>query len=82
MLCYQQTQDGCLTWKDMLKDCEHDGSTMLRVEKLKNIVNQSYSKRHPGGLVAFVERLQTTIEELSTLKSLYADEDTCSEKRQ
>ena len=48
---------------------------MLRVEKLKNIVNQSYSKRYPGGLVAFVERLQTTIKELSTLKSLYADED-------
>ena len=59
VLRYQQTQDGFLTWKDMLKDCEHDGSTMLRVEKLKNIVNQSYSKKHPLGLVAHIERLQT-----------------------
>ena len=60
----------------MLKDCENDGSTMLRVEKLKSIVNQSYSRKYPGGLAAYIERLQTTIEELSTLKSLYADDKT------
>ena len=59
----------------MLKDCEHDGSTMLRVEKLRSIVNQSYSKKYPGGLASYVEQLQTTIEELGTLKPLYADEE-------
>ena len=58
VLRYQQTQDGFLTWKDMLKDCENDGSTMLRVEKLKSIVNQPYSKKYPGGLAAYIERLQ------------------------
>ena len=35
---------------------------MLRVEKLKSIVNQSYSKKHPGGLASYIERLQTTLE--------------------
>ena len=59
----------------MLKDCEHDGSTMLRVEKLKTILNQSYSHKYSGGLSTYIERLQTTIEELSTLLSLYANEE-------
>ena len=59
----------------MLKDCEHDGSTMQRVEKLKSIVNQSYSKKHPGGLASYIKQLQTTIEELGTLQLLYADEE-------
>ena len=75
VLRYQGSQDGFLTWRDMLKDCENDGSTMLRIEKLKSILNQSYSRKYPGGLAAYIERLQTTIEELSTLKSPYTDED-------
>ena len=44
VLRHQQTQDGFLTWKDMLKDCENDGSTMLRVEKLKSILNHHIPK--------------------------------------
>ena len=76
VLRHQNTQDGFLTWRDMLKDCENDGSTMLRVEKLKATLNNPYSRKYPGGLAAYIDKFQTTIEELSTLKRLYAEEGT------
>ena len=59
----------------MMADCNHDGSAIVRIEKLKHIVNQPFSKKHSGGLLAFVDRFQTSIEELGSLKSSYADED-------
>ena len=59
----------------MLSDCNHDRSTIVRIEKLKHIVNQPFSKKHSGGLLAFVDRVQTSIEELGSLKSSYADEE-------
>ena len=37
-------------------------------------MNQPFSKKHSGGLLAFVDRFQTSIEELGYLKSSYADD--------
>ena len=54
----------------------HDGSVIVRIEKLKQIINQPFSRKFNGGLVAFVDRFQTSIEELGSLKSTYSsDED-------
>ena len=38
-------------------------------------MNQPFSRKHSGGLLAFVDRFQTSIEELGSLKSSYADDE-------
>ena len=68
---YQTTADGFLTWKDMVEDCEHDGSTKVRIEKLMAIVNFPFHKKFNGGLMSYIERFQTSIEELGTMVSMY-----------
>ena len=75
VLRYQSTNDGFLTWRDMLEDCEHDGSIRVRIEKLKSIVTMPYTKKFSGGLIAFVDQFQTSIEELGTLLPMYSSED-------
>ena len=75
VLRYQSTNDGFLTWHDMLEDCEHDGSIRVRIEKLKSIVTMPYTKKFSGGLIAFVDQFQTSIEELGTLLPMYSSED-------
>ena len=59
----------------MVEDCNNDGSWIVCIEKLQHIINQSYSKKYPGGLVSFVDRFQTSIEELCSLKDTYSSDD-------
>ena len=56
----------------MLEDCEHDGSVRVRIEKLKSIIHQPYTRKFGGGLIAFIDRFQTSIEELGTLLNMYS----------
>ena len=75
VLRYQSTYDGFLTWRDMLEDCEHDGSIRVHIEKLMSVVTMPYTKKFSGGLIAFVDQFQMSIEELGTLLPMYSSED-------
>ena len=58
----------------MMADCNHDGPAIVRIEKLKYVVNQLFSRKYSGRLLAFVDRFQTSIEELGLLKASYSDD--------
>ena len=47
----------------------------MRIEKLKYVINQPFSKKFQGGLLSFVDRFQTSIEELGSLKASYTDDE-------
>ena len=63
-----------MAWKEMLADCNHDGSAIVQIEKLKQVVNQSNSRKFSGGLLSFIDKFQTSIEELGSLKPTYAED--------
>ena len=74
VLRYKHTTDGFLTWKDLVHDCDHDGSTTLHMEKLTMLVHEPYSSKFPGGLINFVDWFQITMEELGSYKSMYSSD--------
>ena len=71
---HKQTNDGFATWKDMLEDCQHDGSKRVKIEKLKKYISIPYTKKYSGGLITYIERFQTSIEELGTLLDMYSSD--------
>ena len=64
-----------MAWKEMLADCNHDGLAIVQIEKPKQVVNQSYSRKFQGGLLSFIDKFQTSIEELGSLKPTYAEDE-------
>lgn len=76
IICYESNDDGFLAWKDMVEELGNDGSLTLHIEKLNTFVNQPYHKSFPGGLLNFIERFQSSIEELGSLKSMYSTNET------
>ena len=71
VLAHKIMGDGFLAWHEMMADCNHDGSAIVRIEKLKFVVNQPFLKKYSGKLLVFVDRFQTSIEELGSLKASY-----------
>ena len=61
-----------MAWKDLVGDVANDGSKNVKISKLKAIIHKPCSLNTQGGLVAFVDTFQTSIEELGTLHLSYA----------
>ena len=72
VLKHLKRTDGFKAWKDMANDAAYDGSKNVKISKLKAIIHKPYSTNIQGGLVAFVDTFQTSIEELGTLHLSYA----------
>ena len=64
-----------MAWKDLVGDAANDGSKNVKISKLKAIIHKPYSLNTQGGLVAFVDTFQNSIEELGTLHLSYAPDE-------
>ena len=47
-------------------------SLRVRIEKLKTIVTSPYTKKFNGGLINYIDRFQTSIEELGSQLPMYS----------
>ena len=71
---YENSMDGILAWQELKQDYECDGSKELRLEQLESLAQVPYSDKTPGGMAAYIDRLQAHLAELETIQpSDYGD---------
>ena len=61
---HDQDRDGILAWAEIQKDFDHDGSKVVRMENLAEILNIPFEHNQIGGLAAYLDHFVTALHEL------------------
>ena len=65
---YEESMDGILSWQELKQEYEFDGSKELRLEQLESMAQVPYSEKTPGGMAAYIDRLQAQLAELEAIQ--------------
>jgi hypothetical protein len=72
---HESTQDGILTWRDIVASYAHGGNPAIAKVTLMKIVQTCYSDTYPGGLEAFVDNHEEAYTKLAVLGRIISDAD-------
>jgi hypothetical protein len=64
---HETDKDGILTWQELRRDYDNDGSTVLLIKELTDIVGSDYKPNQTGGLAAYLDKFMTAFHELEIL---------------
>ena len=67
ILKYETSRDDILAWEEFKKEFEYDGSKELKQEQLKSLSHQIFKNSDSGGMVAYIDKFQSTMAQLETI---------------
>jgi hypothetical protein len=63
----RSTQDGILSWYQLVKQYETDGNRNVRIKKLENVITTVFHRHYKGGLFKWIQDYEDTFTELILL---------------
>ena len=79
ILKHQATLDGIMTYIEVIADFEHGGSKDAKKGQLLAELQVPYTRTYPGGLRAYVLRMDAIYAELSNLGTNYQEGEKCQQ---
>ena len=70
---YADDPDGILLWSDISKYYDKEGNQDIYEQKQHNILNQTFHKDYPGGLIKFLDDKCEAYSALNTIGNDYTD---------
>jgi hypothetical protein len=78
---YKKQQDGIRAWRGIVAKYKADGNKHVRIHRLELIISNVYTKRYPGGLLAWILAYENAFTELTQLGVMsWLDDDSCKRR--
>ena len=78
---YKKQQDGIRAWRGIVAKYKADGNKNVRIHRLELVISNVFTKRYPGGLLAWILAYENAFTELAQLGVMaWIDDDSCKRR--
>ena len=64
---HAKDRDGITAWEELRRDFDNDGSKVLRMEALEELISTGYKTTHHGSFTAYLDKFLSAVHELEIL---------------